>query len=174
MHAVGERQQLTILDMGCGIGQLLRELKTEFKDRDLNLTGVDYSEGMIQEAQKENDSIEFVHSDVLDFHRPDKHDVVIVTHSLPYYPDQRRAVQHLASLLKGEGHLLIANASATTCYDKLVLGLVQLTTGRANYPSKRSMEALMQEHFSDMTLTQVDTAWFVPTILLIHARKSVV
>ena len=41
-----------ILDLGCGCGGMLREIITDYKGHTLSLTGVDASDGMIEEAKK--------------------------------------------------------------------------------------------------------------------------
>ena len=83
-----------ILDVGCGTGQLLQEIQTKFKDYKLNLSGIDFSKEMINKAKSIGQSIDFQQLDVKDIQTLDgKYDIIICTHSLPYYENQALAIK---------------------------------------------------------------------------------
>lgn len=163
-------KKVEILDMGCGTGQLLEKLSLKFEEHNLSLTGVDYSEKMIENAKLERPDIAFVHSDVMAFSSSFQYDIIIVSHSFPYYEDQPAALKKLSELLKPEGTIIITNASATTLYDKLTLLMIKLTTWWAHYPSMQELQLNTEQHFDEVAVSKVKTRWFVPTILFLTAR----
>ncbi|HAE43242.1 MAG TPA: hypothetical protein DCG34_10055, partial [Clostridiales bacterium] len=70
----------SILDIGCGTGQLLNELTQVFSDYKIKFSGLDFSEGMIIEAKKKNPAITFHRMNVEDLEAvTEKYDIVICT-----------------------------------------------------------------------------------------------
>ncbi len=163
------KAELNILDMGCGTGQLLQELGVIFHNQSMHLTGVDYSRGMLKIARQENPDINFIHSDVLDFSVTERYDLIIASHTLPYYEDQATALRRMVDQLKPGGTLLVANASANNLYDQLCLLMIKITTGSAHYPSIQEMRAMVDQFMPDVSISTVKTAWFVPTIFFLIA-----
>ncbi len=53
-----------ILDVGCGTGQLLRELRSRFKQFKLELLGIDFSKEMIHQAIEKDNTISYQRLDV--------------------------------------------------------------------------------------------------------------
>ncbi len=47
-----KNKHYNILDIGCGIGQIVRDIQTHFKEYSFSITGIDYSEQMIKHAKK--------------------------------------------------------------------------------------------------------------------------
>lgn len=107
----------TLLEVGCGNGYNLFGLKELLPN--LKLQGVDYSEEMIQAAQKINDEkhnseIEFSVADALEIPngklKSDTYDFVITNRmiiNLNSWTLQQTAIRNLAGLLKPNGTLII-------------------------------------------------------------------
>lgn len=88
-----------ILDVGCGAGDLLRELR---RDGFRNLMGID----PYVAADLDLGGGLRVHRRGLDAHE-DTHDLVMLHHSLEHMPDQRTVFGHLGRLVRPGGWLLI-------------------------------------------------------------------
>ncbi len=159
-----------ILDMGCGTGQLLQQLKAEYSDDKAVFTGVDYSAKMISTAIAENPDINYFHSDIMDFSTDNCFDIIIVSHSFPYYKNQAQALRRLVALLKPNGTIIISNASANNLYDKICLITIKLTTGPAHYPSIQEMTSMAKTCLLDISISKVRTSWFVPTIFFLTGQ----
>lgn len=167
-----KNNDLHILDMGCGTGQLLSQLDAILPNYRKHLTGVDYSKGMLDVAREENPGINFIQSEVLEYSVSERYDLILISHSLPYYEDQLQAVQHMMGHLKPGGTLIITNASATTLYDKVCLLMIKITTGSAHYPSMKEIKHIAGQSSSDVQISRVKTAWFVPTIYFLTAKQT--
>ena len=109
-----EVQPETVLDIGCGTGQLTRRLTERFPDAEV--VGVDYSAGMLGEASDRIlGSANLVRADALYLpFRSASADVAVCTESFHWYRDQRRALAALASILRPGGQLVIASIAAVT------------------------------------------------------------
>ncbi|MBN2286650.1 MAG: class I SAM-dependent methyltransferase [Tissierellales bacterium] len=132
-------KQYAILDVGCGTGQTLREIAAFFPNLQMTLTGIDYSEKMIETAKTKtliNSRIKYIHMDVDQIKDlKENYDIIICTHSFPYYKNQQKVMWDMMELLKSNGRLFLAHASVNNFYDRMVMFFVKFTTGRAHYPS---------------------------------------
>ena len=93
-------------------------------------------------------------------------DIVVCTHSFPYYRDQAKALRKLSTMLKPGGHLLLAQASVNSPYDALAMFLVKFTTGKASYPSIAAIKQMASLYFSSLTCRVIREKWYMPTIAL--------
>ncbi|MDP3487322.1 MAG: methyltransferase domain-containing protein [Bacillota bacterium] len=128
-------REYKLLDMGCGTGQLIREIQQAFPHVKLSCVGVDISPKMIEMAAANNPGTFFMVSSIEGVIGEGEFDIVVCTHSFPYYRDQAKALRKLSTMLKPGGNLLLAQASVNSPYDALVMFLVKFTTGKASYPS---------------------------------------
>lgn len=124
----------SILDAGCGTGQLLGELAAA--DSKLNLYGFDPSSAMLQQARQHNsaDNIDY-RLGTLEQEERGPFDVVVLTHAFPYVEDHRGAAQKIRSLLNPNGRALVVQGNCENMYDKIFFAFVELTTTRASYYS---------------------------------------
>lgn len=158
-------EKYRILDVGCGIGQTLREIKYRFDDYDIELLGIDFSKEMIDRAKSLGDDICYQQIDVKDIHvLRGKFDVIICTHSFPYYEDQRSVIQKFRGLINDNGHLLLAQASQNNLYDSLAMFFVKFTTGKAKYPSVKETLQMTEQLFRCEEVIRIKERFYMPSI----------
>ena len=179
-----------ILDIGCGTGQLILDIKRSFNEFDLEIHGIDFSEKMIESAKenlkagevfsKENTKIKEICDDesllnVMDtvdlnkIHK--KFHIITCTHSFPYYKIQKKVLMDMGGLLDENGTLIIANASENTAYDKVAMKLVKLTTGKATYPSIEKMNSMKPKTLILKNIIKIKERFFMPSIILFRWKK---
>jgi ubiquinone/menaquinone biosynthesis C-methylase UbiE len=162
---------LSVLDMGCGTGQMLREIKQKWPS-EVHCLGVDAASQMIKIAREKSEGIEFRVANIEDFQvAAESLDLIICAHSLPYYTRQAEAVAKLAGFLKKDGLLLLAQASANSFYDKLAMGLVKLTTSKASYPGIDEILNLTRLYFAKVDTLIIKEKFYMPTIGLFICQK---
>ncbi len=108
----------TILDLGCGTGQLTRRLIERYPDA--TVVAVDLSPGMLAKAAQRlaatgshHPAIVRADAQQLPF-APASVDVVVCTESFHWYRDQAGALDGLAELLRPGGRLVIASIAMFT------------------------------------------------------------
>ena len=145
------------IDIGCGVGELIDQIEAGYETE--NSYGVDYSQGMIDIASKTNLKTQWQCEDINDFVTDVKMDLVLCTHSFPYYKDQKNVLNKMSRMLNKHGKLLIAFASKNSFYDTLCMAAVKLTTGRASYPSVHKFIALSSDDFNHVSTTKIKEKW---------------
>lgn len=176
-HLMVPGQACHLLDSGCGTGQLIQDLCHAFPQVNFHITGIDYAAGMVHQAENNLQGLAHVRLCQLDAH--DIHelgqlfDVIVCTHSFPYYMNQQLVLQRFQESLKPGGSLLLAQAASETWYDKAVLFFVSLTTGKAHYPHKATMKKMTKGLLWLESVTPIGKRWFMPSILSFHYKKKV-
>ncbi len=98
-----------VLDVACGTGVLIPfYLKREVS----SVTAIDISPKMSELAQSkfaDEEKIKIVCGDVMEFSDSRLYDSVVVYNALPHFPDDRKLIEKLSSLLKKGGYLTIAH-----------------------------------------------------------------
>ena len=161
----------TLLDLGCGPGELLSEIGEKFPQ--LELTAVDYSPRMLEISQQRNNKAKHILMDASDVDKLEAiYDMIVCTHSLPYYKDPKDVFRKLSGILTKHGRLIVGFASGDSFYDKIVLSAVKLTTGKAYYPSDKEFVDMVKEHFYVRKLSVVKKAFFMPRIAVYTLSKK--
>lgn len=158
-----------ILDIGCGVGELSSELAAQFPDA--RVFGVDYSDGMIARARKDftAPNVEYLHGSLEDVPAGRSFDLIVSTHSFPYFPDKLKAARQMKSLLKPGGRLMIIQGNTNNLYDAAWLALVQLGVSKADFIAVKKVRAILEEAGFRIGLVQrVPTAFFIPSIYLVE------
>lgn len=159
-----------ILDLGCGPGELIEDLYKE--NQDLHITGLDFSKGMLDISKKRNPQADHILMDVENLSNLDrKFNIIISSHSLPYYKNPRRVMEDLYNLLEDKGQIIFAFASGHSLYDRLILSLVKLTTGKAKYPSDSDFRDLIYPYFQVEEMKIIKEKYFMPRIGLYILKK---
>lgn len=97
---VGNRPGASVLDIGCGKGNLLRYLRR--RDPELQLAGIDVA------ANDSGDGIEFLHGDFLTWKFDRKFDAVVSLQVIEHMTDPRIFAQRASELCR-EGSLVIVS-----------------------------------------------------------------
>ena len=155
-----------LLDMSCGTGQLLSDLKTA--QIASYYLGVEPSK-LGQVAKEKGHMV--TNENIETFDTLKSYDVITCTHAFPYYKDQALAIKRFSEWLNEEGILVIAHAETKTLFDRLVLVLVKLTTSKAHYPSPDEMTKMLTAHFKVLEHVQVNK-WYIPSITLYVCQKK--
>lgn len=167
-----ESDRLNILDMGCGTGQLYGDLIQSLGSERFLYTGVDQSGAMLERARMKFPDPDFLRHDVLRA-APARapFDLIVCSHSFPYYTDGEAALAKMAELLKPGGTLLLSQACKDTLYDMLVLKVTGLATSTACYRSSRKMLELGRPLFRHVTTFRIPAKFFVPSLYLFQWLK---
>jgi methyltransferase type 12 len=167
----------SLLDMGCGTGQLLEQIHKEFGNKFL-LSGADYSVNMIKQARRnlkiKGIEAELFNTDVSDIKEniAEDFDIITCTHSLPYYKNQKKALLDMADLLKEKGYIIVICASVNNFYDRLACSLLKLTTGKAHYPSVKELKSFAKDKLRFMGSCRIKKVFFMPNIVaVVYKRK---
>ncbi len=90
-----------ILEIGCGTGELLAKINGNRK------TGIDFSEGMIREAQSQFPDIEFICMPAEDITLNRKYDVIILSNLVGYLLDIQHVFEELQKVSHDETKIII-------------------------------------------------------------------
>lgn len=170
LSIINTNKPMEVLDLGCGPGELIMELQKS--NPNLHITGLDFSEAMINISKKRNPKAKHILMDVAKLDKlKDKFDIIISTHSFPYYKDPKKAIKDLHSILEDGGKIHIGFASGDSFYDKLALFFVKFTTGPANYPSDKEFKELIKFYFDVEALEVIKMKKFMPRIAVYTLKK---
>lgn len=161
---------IKLLDLGCGPGELISELKSRFGK--INITGIDFSPRMLEISKEKNPEAIHINMDAGDLHSLEgKYRVIVCTHSLPYYKEPERVIGELNRILEEDGRIYMGFASGDSLYDKLVLSIVKLTTGWASYPSDKRFRQMTEPYFQVENLKIIREKFFMPRIAVYTLKK---
>ncbi len=168
-----KNRKYAILDAGCGTGQLLRDIQAEFKDYDIQLTGIDFSPGMIAEAKGASINIGYVICNIEELIESEKsYDIIVCSHSFPYYKDKPGVIEKFSKILSARGSLIMAQASQNNLYDSIVMPFVKLTTSKASYPSVGKVVKMLGAYFKDIETEKIKERFYMPSIYMFVGSKS--
>lgn len=161
-----------ILDSGCGTGQLLRDIQGEFTGFNIELTGIDFSSEMIAEAGRKSENINYTICNIEEFTMNEKsYDIIVCSHSFPYYKDKEEVISKFSGLLGNGGCLILAQASQNNLYDSVVMPFVKLTTSKASYPAVRNVVKMLEPHFRGIEIERIKERFYMPSIYLFVGFK---
>ena len=111
------KPEAKVLEIGCGTGQLIKEIGEVHKNVDY--LGIDVAENMVEIAKSSNDGprMEFRVCPVEEFSSEAKYDIIFCTHAFPYFPDKAGVIKKMAELCSDAGEIIIANSSTNTPKD---------------------------------------------------------
>lgn len=158
----------TVLDLGCGTGQLTRRLIDRFPNA--LVLGADLSAGMLAEAASRvgddpRQSIGLIRADAQRLPiRGDSVDVIVCTESFHWYPDQRGALEGLARVLRPGGQFFIASIATTTDVGDNALRRVSRLQGQQIWalPPRRLRRLLRQSGFEVVHQRRIPRLGLIP------------
>ncbi len=166
-------QPSNILDIGCGVGQLVSDLSTAWPET--RITGADTSLAMIETARKNHSglNIRYLNVPIEEVSDQEKFDIIVSTHSLPYFPDKQRALQNMYQLLNPGGRVLIIHTNADGWYDRFWHFFVKLTTSKAEFFPTHELKTMIENAgFMSGTICSIDKYFFIPTINMVEGIKD--
>lgn len=109
LSALPDTDPLRVVDAATGTGLVLRALGEQARGRDLDLTGVDVSAGMLAQARTHLPSVAWVHADATHLPVADSSvDAVTCAAALHLFPDARAAVADWERALRPGGVAVVA------------------------------------------------------------------
>ena len=158
-----------ILEIGCGTGQLIREISGRYKD--VRYLGIDVAGNMIKIARSSNTApdVKFKVCPIESFTSVDKYDIVICTHAFPYFPDKAGALEKIAGLCNTGAKLVFVNSSTNDLKDLIINFFLKATTSKAQYPSIEEMKKLFKNAGLTVRKTKIiRERRYMPTIALFY------
>ena len=99
----------TLIDIGCGSGELLMYLSKYFKTNNTFFYGADFAEQTIINNQKKFKNIEFFLLDIQKEYLQEKYDVVICSEVIEHLYGQRECLSNLVKMIKPDGWLILTS-----------------------------------------------------------------
>ncbi|WP_420453007.1 class I SAM-dependent methyltransferase [Ilumatobacter sp.] len=164
LERLGDARPRSVLDLGCGTGQLCERLRA--LDADSRIVGVDLSDGALLHASGRSGGddatpgddvaagagagprpIEFVRADAQDLPFDDgAFDLVICTQSFHLYADQVGAVAQVHALLAPGGRFMIASVATVTGFGDDAIRRATALAGRpVKAIPKRRLRTLLDD-----------------------------
>ena len=167
-----KNNELKILDIGCGTGQLIKEISDHYNK--VNYLGIDVAENMIEVAKKNNKgkNVKFKNSSIESFENNDKYDIIICTHAFPYFPNKQEMIKKMAGLCNKKGQVIIVNSSTNSLKDLIINFFLKATTSKAKYLSIDEMKKLFKG--AKLKVKQIEVIrerFYMPTIALFHTER---
>ncbi|MBI1945356.1 MAG: class I SAM-dependent methyltransferase [Deltaproteobacteria bacterium] len=133
-HMVAPLKKRTVLDVGCGNGELLRLLRARWPEIEV-ATGADLSEAVVEQNRRAQPGIDFRVLDVEHEALPITAELVTCTEVLEHLDDRARAFRHLAAMVAPGGAL------AVTCPTGTVYA-TERHFGHTTHPDVRELSTL--------------------------------
>lgn len=100
-----------------------------------------------------------------------KFNIIISTHSFPYYREPIKVLRDLYRLVEDDGKIYIGFASGNSIYDKFILSFVKLTTGGAKYYSDKNFRQMLDGLFWVENLEVIKEKFYMPRIAVYTLKK---
>ena len=168
-----KNNELKILDIGCGTGQLIKEIGEHYSA--VRYLGIDVAKNMIDIARRSNNGkrMEFKNVSVDDFVCEEKFDIIICTHAFPYFPNKNEAMNKISSLCQKGGKVIIVSSSTNNLKDLIINMYVKIWTSKARYLSIAQMKSLFSSAgFAVKNVDVIRERAYMPTIALLYAEKE--
>lgn len=168
-----KNKELKILDIGCGTGQLIKEISDKYKM--VNYLGIDVAKNMIEIAKKNNKgkNIKFKISSIETFDTVDRYDIIICTHAFPYFPNKEDMIKKIAGLCNKKGQVIIVNSSTNSLKDLIINFFLKATTSKARYLSIDNMKKLFKTaKLKVKNIEIIRERFYMPTIALFHTERE--
>lgn len=121
-ESIAGRAQKSILDIGCGNGFFLEELKRAIKRKNVNYFGVDYSKYKVSEAKKMHSDMEFKVCNLEEAipYGDNTFDVVYSGEVIEHIYDPDHMLEECKRVLKPGGLLIITTPNLNAWYNRVL------------------------------------------------------
>mmetsp|Transcript_39304 Transcript_39304/g.47598 ORF Transcript_39304/g.47598 Transcript_39304/m.47598 type:complete len:249 (-) Transcript_39304:461-1207(-) len=100
-----------VLDVGCGTGWVSWYLSWRYKDLNLQVEGMDCSEGMLDEARLRHPKLEFAHGDVCKLaYQDNSFDMTTTVYTLRNFPELYTGLKEMVRVTQPGGTVVILDA----------------------------------------------------------------
>lgn len=165
-----ENKSFSMLDIGCGTGQLLDLVEKRFKNK--SLVGIDKSKEMIAKAKEKGINADFYVSEAESFDLDSRFDIITCCHSFPYYSNQKLVLKKVSELLAKNGKAIFVQGSINNFYDKLAFGVVEMTAEKADYVSRKDFCMMAEENFVVEKVFKIKKKYYMPSIYGFVLRRK--
>lgn len=167
---LAENPEIKILEIGCGTGQLIKEISDKFKN--VFYLGIDVAKNMVERAKTavSGENIEFKTVAVEKFDTNERFDLIICTHAFPYFPQKELIIKKMCRFCNKGAKIIIANASDNSLRDKIITFFLKFTTSKASYPSIEEMKKMFGKvpGLKCKDITIIKEKRYMPTIALFY------
>lgn len=138
----------TLLDVGCGTGEILKKLSTKYIN--VKLYGIDISQEMLKIAKKKDklSKIKYICCDAesLPF-KDNTFDVLITNESFHHYPNPQKALKEFKRVLKDNGKLILCDMYRPIIIRNFMNFMFKFTkTGDVKIYTKNEILNLLEEY----------------------------
>ncbi|MFW6285743.1 MAG: class I SAM-dependent methyltransferase [Nanoarchaeota archaeon] len=99
-----KKNNLKVLDIGCGSGNLLQKIKK--LNTNIDITGIDISSEMVKTAQKNNNTKKIYQKNIEKESLNQKFDVITLMGVFPYFKNPKKTIKNIDNMLKPEGYII--------------------------------------------------------------------
>ena len=129
----------TLLDIGCGNGRLLHEIKKRFK---VALAGADISESVIEQNINKDASCRFFAFNVAEAKISEKFDVIVCSEVIEHIINPLNAIKNIKDMLNDNGYLILTVPSGKLFPIDAMVGHYR------HYSDKEIKELLVENGFA--------------------------
>jgi len=153
---VGLMAQHTALDVGCGSGQFLRQIK---RQTGCAVVGIDLDPAYETKAQK--DGIRRVTGDFEQFDTEERFDLITMHHLIEHLNDPAASIRKAWELLKPGGYLYLETPAADSVSFKFFgrHWLPLLPPYHRHIFTRQSLESLLHDHFPTSAVVRATGVW---------------
>lgn len=155
LEKIENKDQKTVIDLGCGIGEIEETLSKKFKE----VLAVDFSEGMLKKAREKNSSLENVKFELKDIASleglENKFDVALAINSIitPEISEINKTLESINKVLKEGGKFMgIFPAMEVYLYQSLIIAEKMSKESKNSKKVRRKIRKLIKEKEHDFLL----------------------
>ncbi len=169
---IGQAQGSSVLDVGCGTGDMLRRMERLGAAR---LVGIDESEGMLRvarELSREQPGISYLSASAGAIPGEDERfDIVISCVAFHHFPDPRASLREIARVMKPGGRFFLCDLTSKGAMGRLCLTFGRMTRADERYFDAESL-ARMSEEAGLAVLETGMVRHLPPTVLLVASKRA--
>jgi ubiquinone/menaquinone biosynthesis C-methylase UbiE len=176
LRALQRLEPRSVLDVGCGTGQLTRRIKRILPGA--RVVGCDFSQGMLRRAARRARGLSLVRSDALALPFSDaSFEAIVTTEAFHWFPNQATACQEFARVLAPSGRVF-ASLINVPC-DSLSAATRRSSAWSGQplrWPTRSAMRGLLSDaglSIQEQTrIPRIPPSWLFPTVLTVASRSA--